>query len=102
MDLKAICSRICGEASRASEGMDSPVAYVRVRVGRTFPFSDDEFQKVFHDAKWDSPVSTADLDIIHEDELLHLAVIDSLTGFLDEDGRSDTILIDPESACIDA
>ncbi len=100
MELKEICKRICDFSSSESKKIDSPMAYVRVRVGKDFLFGDEEFQQAFHDAKWDTEISSADIDIIRDDSFLGFLKIEELTGFFDEDGKCAVIRTDGEGSQI--
>ena len=96
MDLKNICERIREISEKAAGGASAPVAYINVRVGRKFAFSEAEFSEAFRRAKWDTAISSADIVISRDDSLDCLVRIDERTDFFDEDGNCDTFVV-PES-----
>lgn len=86
MDLNSICTEIYNFTCRASCGTELPVAYVVVKVGKKFEFSDSDLIQAFDKKKWNSPISTADLVVEHDDNMKELFKVDEIRGFVDDSG----------------
>ena len=83
MDLETACKKIFDIISEKTKQTDAPVAYVNVRFGKDWRFSDYETTECFNKIKWDSALSTADLNIIHDDECTDLFRVEDISGFED-------------------
>jgi hypothetical protein len=79
----------------------SPIAYINVRVGKKFAFSDAEFLALFNKTKWDTVISTADLVIVHDDSLSAALKIEEISDFFDEDGNCNVFSVPEDDAVID-
>jgi hypothetical protein len=101
MDLKTVCARIYYAVITAIGESKAPIAYINVRVGKKFTFSDDEFLSLFNKTKWDTVISTADLVIVHDDTLAPALRIEEISAFFDEDGKCNVYTVPLEDAIID-
>ncbi len=101
MDLKSVCAHIYYAVVNAIGECKSPIAYIKVRVGKKFVFSDDEFLALFNKTKWDTVISTADLVIVHDDSLEPALRIEEISDFFDEDGKCDVFTVPEDDAVID-
>lgn len=100
MDLKNMCKHIYYAVVTSAGNFTSPIAYVNVRVGRKFPFSDEEFLSAFKKATWDTVISTADLNIIRDANYEGLARIEEISDFFDEDGKCNVFTVPDEDAVL--
>lgn len=101
MDLKTVCAHIYYAVVNAIGECKSPIAYINVRVGKKFAFSDAEFLALFNKTKWDTVISTADLVIVHDDSLSAALKIEEISDFFDEDGKCDVFTVPEDDAVID-
>lgn len=95
MDLKSIYDHIHKAALSCIPSNSYPLAYINICVGKNFPFSDEEIQETFKKMKWDSDISTADLNIIrsssHSDSVVEVT---SVNEFIDDSGEGKTYFPD--------
>ena len=101
MDLKTVCAHIYYAVVNAIGECKSPIAYINVRVGEKFAFSDAEFLALFNKTKWDTVISTADLVIVHDDSLSAALKIEEISDFFDEDGNCNVFSVPEDDAVID-
>lgn len=94
MDLNSICKEIYNFTCRATCGAETPVAYVVVKVGPEFKFSDSDLISVFDKMKWNSPISTADLEVVHDDKLKEIFKVSEIQGFVDDEGKEKIYKVD--------
>lgn len=87
MDLNSICKEIYNFVCRATCGAESPVAYVVVKVGAGFSFSDSDLIQAFDKMKWNSPISSADLVVKHDSKMAEIFKVVEIQGFMDDDGK---------------
>lgn len=88
MDLDSICKEIYTFTCRASCGTEIPVAYIVVKVGKNFNFNDSELVRAFDKMKWNSPISSADLIVEHDDKMEELFKVQEIQGFVDDEGKA--------------
>ncbi len=101
MDLNHICRIIFDVVCEVTKNFEAPVAYINVTAGKKFGYSDEEFVKCFGTIKWDSPLSSADIVIKHDDaESDFILRIDGISEFMDESGNSKSYPIPQEKAII--
>jgi len=100
MDLKNICQHIYFAVVSAIGECKSPIAYINVRLGKRFPYSDDELNEAFKKAKWDTVISSADLNIYRDDTIDCLLQIEEISDFYDEDGKCDIFRVPDEDAVL--
>lgn len=87
-DAEDICKRIFKAVYIARMMRESlePVAYIHIRAGKTVFAGADEICEGFAKLKWDSPLSTADLEISFDGALPDNALeIDSVENFFDDE-----------------
>lgn len=87
MNLDDICKEIFNETLDIASRTETPVAYVCVKVGKDFCFNDADLLEAFKKIKWDSPVSTADLVLEHDEKLSRVYKIHEIRCFIDDMGR---------------
>lgn len=100
MNLKNICQHIYYAAISATSGFISPIAYIKVRIGKRFTFTEDELLEEFDKSKWNTVISTADLSITKDDNLDCVLKIDEITDFFDDDGKCNTFVVSDEDSII--
>ncbi|MCR5126127.1 MAG: hypothetical protein K6B43_13195 [Treponema sp.] len=100
MDLKTVCMCICRTAVNTVGECKSPIAYINVRVGKKFSFSDAEFLEAFNSMKWDTAVSTADLGIVHDENLDCAVKVEKVSDFFDEDGKCNVFEVPEDKSVI--
>ena len=100
MDLKTVCAHIYYAVVNAIGECKSPIAYINVRVGKKFAFSDAEFLALFNKTKWDTVISTADLVIVHDDSVSAALKIEEISDFFDEDGNCNVFSVPEDDAVI--
>lgn len=86
MDVHSICKEIYTFTCRACCGCETPVAYISVKLGAEFKFSDSDLISEFDKMKWNSPISTADLILEHDEKLPEIFKIKEIRGFEDDSG----------------
>lgn len=84
--MNSICKEIYTFTCRSCCGAETPVAYVLVKVGKDFTFKDSDLIQVFDKMKWNSPVSTADLVIEHDENMKELFKVSEIRGFVNDEG----------------
>lgn len=100
MDLKNICQSIFfAVVSNIGENA-SPIAYINIRIGKKFPYSDSELISAFKEAKWDTAISTADLNIIHDETVDYQMKIEEISDFYDEDGKCNVFTVPDEDGIL--
>ncbi|WP_407426275.1 hypothetical protein [Treponema sp.] len=83
MDLESVCKDLIVTLCDMTKNDDAPVADVTLKVGKSWAFSDFETCECFNKEKWNSPVSNADLTIVHDDSLNELYRVEKISGFED-------------------
>ena len=87
MNVHSICKEIYTFTCRACCGCEIPVAYIVVRLGSEFKFNDSDLISEFDKMKWNSPISTADLILEHDEKLPEIFKIKEIRGFEDDLGN---------------
>lgn len=87
MNLDSICNDIFKETLEIASRTETPIAYVCVKVGKDFCFNDADLLEAFRKIKWDSPVSSADLVLEHDENLTSIYKIFEIRCFIDDMGR---------------
>jgi hypothetical protein len=93
MNVTAICKKIFEVALPVSKETSAPIAYITVSVGASVPCSDKELWETFNKIRWDTELSSAELNIIRMqttgDPLTDRRLsVDSLSEFEDDTGAS--------------
>ena len=86
MNVHSICEDIYTFTCRACCGCETPVAYIVVKLGPEFKFSDSDLICEFDKMKWNSPISTADLLLEHDEKMSEVFKIKEIRGFEDDSG----------------
>ena len=101
MDTYSIFRHIHDVAVSALPAGAYPLAYINICVGKRFPFSDEEIDDAFKKLKWNSAISTADLNIIRSssagDDTLEVT---SMNEFVDDSGEGKTYFPQKENAVL--
>ena len=98
MDIQSIYKHIHDVVVSALPDDSYPLAYINICVGKNFPFSNDEINDGFKKLKWDSDISTADLNIIRSTEMEDNALeVTSMNEFVDDSGAGKTYF--PKKEC---
>ena len=101
MEIKCLCKKIFDAVSTATEQLDSPIAYINIRVGKDFPYSDEDLFSCFSKTCWDTRLSSADLNITHDEAMTDgLVKIEDITDFIDDEGKSNVYHVKPEDSVI--
>lgn len=88
MDVSLICKKIYKAVYIVvlTEGSLAPVAYIHLRAGKNVAEYKEALQKEFDRLKWNTPLSTADLEIKIDDSLMDDTVkIDFVEEFFDDE-----------------
>lgn len=94
MDVHSICKEIYTFTCRACCGCETPVAYISVKLGPEAKFSDSDLICEFDKMKWNSPISTADLILEHDEKLPEVFKIKEIRGFEDDFGNEKIYKVD--------
>lgn len=103
-DLRLVCRKIYNAAyivaGQAYSG--APVAYIHISAGEDAFKCADEIIKMFNRLKWDTPLSTADLDITLDREISsNILDIQKVEEFYDDErGTAASYAVHPEDAKI--
>ncbi len=88
LDLSELFKKVYDVVLEATKGSLAPIAYISVRLGNGFPFSDNEIHSHFKELKWNSLISAADLTIVHDSGLTSDVVkIEEISEFMDDEGN---------------
>lgn len=95
MDLENICRKIFALALEHNAASLGPVAYVNLKVGAGFPYTDSDMWKTFNNVRWDTVLSSAELFIerLPDPADTSLRVV-SLTGFEEEGAPAPVVIIE--------
>ena len=89
MDINVLCKKIFDAVNAVAEKLSSPIAYINIRTGKDFPYSDDELCTCFSKTAWDTRLSSADLNITHDAAMNDCLVkIEDITDFIDDEGKN--------------
>ncbi len=103
VDLSLICRKIYNGAYLvAGKNFDgSPVAYIHIKAGSKLPFSTADLIKVFDKLKWDTPLSTADLEVTSDDNVPdNELIITGVEKFIDDSGKAAVYPVSDDDAVI--
>lgn len=98
MDLKNIYKHIFFTVISSIGEVKSPIAYINIKLGNKCTFSQEEIVNTFNELKWDSPISSADLNIENDDSLNCILKVEEISDFFDEDGNCDIFKVDEKIA----
>lgn len=103
VDLSLICRKIYNAAYLVAGKKlgGSPVAYIHVKAGLKLPFSVTDLSKVFDKLKWDTPLSTADLNVVCDEGVADNELnITGVEEFFDDSGKADVYPVSEDDAVI--
>ena len=91
MDLEHIYKHIYNASVSCLPDDCYPIAYINICVGKHFPYTDEQIDEAFRKFRWDSAISSADLNIIRSESMDDFSLeVTSLNEFLDDSGEGKT------------
>ena len=101
MDLNLICRHIYYSVISTSKKASAPIAYITLRAGKNFPFTDAEIDEYFNRIKWNTSISTADLVILRDKKLTENYIeVEEIAEFIDDEGNGSSYRPDEKNARI--
>ncbi len=67
MTVQEVCKKIFELALPIANAAEAPIAAIHVGITPQCPFSEQELYDAFEEVRWDTELSSADLQIIHKD-----------------------------------
>ena len=87
MNIQEVCRKIYEIALPVCQKSEAPIAYISVILSRDFPFAPNVLYEEFNRVKWNTPLSSSELDISQSQTDAFSRVV-SVTEFEDENGEA--------------
>ena len=103
MKTETICRKIYETALSFLENSQAPIAYVDILIGPDCPLTEDELIKTYNALKWNTPLTTSELEFFHTNktDFTGKIVVLSVLEFEDEKGKAARHQIPQHSGEID-